>query len=375
MRIACVQSFPIDYCLDFVNAIASVGEVDFLAADRALQGRERFLDPRVSLTRLAWPRHRSLANINLLRQMTQVIRARDVDVVHFLGDDVTWLNLLPYLIGKRPTVITVHDAEPHPGDTESGLMPRFVINRFNVGGTRLIVHGESIRQGLVRRIGRSPDDIDILPHVALRRYAEIGRRDGLQSTPGNGRRNILFFGRIMAYKGLPVLLDAGQILKDELPGLKLVVAGRGPALDDVRPRLADDHVELHDGFIPDVDVAQLFLDTELVVLPYVEASQSGILALAAAFGRPAIVSDVGEIGELVRSTGMGLVVPPRDPEALASAIRRVLSDPVLAKELADASAASAKGQGAMSPDVVASLARACYENAIGAFAPLSQRAG
>ncbi|MGI9419689.1 MAG: glycosyltransferase family 4 protein [Geminicoccaceae bacterium] len=375
MRIACVQSFPIDYCLDYVNAIASVGEVEFLAADRALQDRDRYLDPRVSLTRLSWPRHRSLANINLLRQMTQVIRTRDVDVVHFLGDDVTWLNLLPYLIGRRPTVVTVHDAEPHPGDTESGLMPRFVIDRFNLGGTRLIVHGESIKEGLVRRIGRSSDDIDVLPHVALGRYAELARREALVPAPKAGRRNILFFGRIMAYKGLPILLDAGDALKEEVPGLKLVVAGRGPALDDLRPRLADDHVELHDGFIPDADVAQLFLDTELVVLPYVEASQSGILALAAAFGKPAIVSDVGEIGELVRSTGMGLVVPPKDPDALANAVRRVLSDPAIAKELADASAATAKGRGAMSPDVVASLASRCYENAIGAFAPMSRKAG
>lgn len=375
MRIACVQSFPIDYCLDYVNAIASIGEVEFLAADRALQGRERYLDPRVSLTRLAWPRHRSLANINLLRQMTQVIRARDVDVVHFLGDDVTWLNLLPYLIGKRPTVITVHDAETHPGDTESGVMPGFFIDRFNLGGTRLIVHGESIRKALMRRIGRPSDDIDILPHVTLNRYAEIGRREALKPVSKNGQHKILFFGRIMTYKGLPVLLDATDRLKADMPDLRLVVAGRGPALDDLRPRLTDDHVDLKDGFIPDADVAQLFLDTELVVLPYVEASQSGILALAAAFGKPAIVSDVGEIGELVRSTGMGLVVPPKDPDALADAIRRVLSDPVLAKELSEASAAAATGQGAMSPDLVASLAQGCYEKAIDAFAPLRQRAG
>ncbi|MDH3663582.1 MAG: glycosyltransferase family 4 protein [Alphaproteobacteria bacterium] len=375
MRIACVQSFPIDYCLDYVNAIASIGEVDFLASNRALADRDVYLDPRVRLTRLAWPRHRSLANIGLLRQMTQVIRARDVDLVHFLGDDVTWLNLLPYLIGRRPTVITVHDAEPHPGDTESGMMPRFVINRFNSGATRLIVHGENIRKALVRRIGRSPDDMDVLPHVALMRYAEFAKREALKPTPKEGKRNLLFFGRIMAYKGLPVLLDAGRLVKQSIPELELVVAGRGPALDELRPRLWDDNIVLHDGFVPDRDVAQLFLDTELVVLPYIEASQSGILALAAAFGKPAIVSDVGEIGELVRSSGMGLVVPPNDPQALASAISRVLSDPALAKQLAAASAEAARGQGIMSPEVVAKRAHGCYETAIGNFASLKQRAG
>ena len=375
MRIACVQSFPIDYCLDYVNAIASLGEVSFLAGDRALGDRDRFLDPRVALTRLDWPRHRSLSNINLLRRMTQVIRSRDIDLVHFLGDDVTWLNLLPYLIGRRPTIVTVHDAETHPGDTDSSLLPSFVVDRFNIGGTRLIVHGDRIRQAMVRRIGRSPDDIDILPHVALMRYAELAKREGLRPAPENGKRKILFFGRIMAYKGLPVLLDAGRLSRETIPGLELVVAGRGPALDDLRPRLVGEGVELHDGFIPDRDVARLLLDTELVVLPYIEASQSGILALAAAFGKPAIVSDVGEIGDLVRATGMGLVVPPGDPRALADAIHRVLSDPSLARELAQASAEAARGQGMMSPDVVAELAGRSYEKAIDAFTSSRREAG
>ncbi len=375
MRIACVQSFPIDYCLDYVNAVASIAEVDFLAADRALEGRDAFLDPRINVMRLDWPRHRSLANINLLRKMSAIIRSRDVDLVHFLGDDVTWLNFLPYLIGNRPTIVTVHDAEAHPGDTDSGLLPNFVVDRFNRGGTRLIVHGDRIRRALVRRIGRSPDDIDILPHVALMRYAELAKREGLNPLPKKGGRNILFFGRIMAYKGLPVLLDAARLARETMPGLELVVAGRGPALDDLRPRLVDDGVDLRDGFIPDRDVAQLFLDTELVVLPYVEASQSGILALAAAFGKPAIVSDVGEIGDLVRETGMGLVTPPGDPEALAKAIISVLSNPKLAGELAEASAQTAWPEGKMSPDNVAKLASRSYAKAIDAMSHLSRRAG
>ena len=375
MRIACVQSFPIDYCLDYVNAIAPLGDVDFLASARALDGRETYLDPRIRLTRLDWPRHRSLSNVNLLRQMRHVIRTRDVDLVHFLGDDVTWLNLLPYLIGRRPTVVTVHDAEPHPGDTESGLMPRFVIDRFNLGATRLIVHGETIKRTLLRRIARSRDDIDILPHVALGRYAELAGREMLTPMNNHGKRSILFFGRIMAYKGLHVLLDASERVRHDLQDLKLVIAGRGPALDELMPRLTHDHIQLRDGFIPDRAVAQLFLDTELVVLPYVEASQSGILALAAAFGRPVIVSDVGEIGTLVRSTGMGLIVPPGDPDALAAAIRQVLSNPSLAKKLSDASRAAARERGIMSPASVAKLASECYERAIRYSTPLSKKAG
>jgi glycosyltransferase involved in cell wall biosynthesis len=375
MRIACVQSFPIDYCVDFVNAIAGIGEVEFLVSARALGDKADYVDPRVRVTRLDWPRHRSLTNINLLRQMSQAIRTRDADVVHFLGDDVTWLNLLPYIIGRRPTVVTVHDAAPHPGDTESSLMPHFLINHFNRSGTRLILHGESIKQALIRRIGRSPDVMDIIPHVALMRYAEIAKREGLTPNAADDRRRVLFFGRVMAYKGLPVLLDAAPMVKESVSNLKLVIAGRGPALDDLGPRLNADHIELHDAFIPDREVAQHFLDTELVALPYIEGSQSGILALAGAFGKPVVVSDVGEIGALVRSTGMGLVVPPNDPAALAGAIKRILSDPGLARELGEASALTAKGDGMMSQETVAKLAHASYERAIDAVGRVNRRAG
>jgi glycosyltransferase involved in cell wall biosynthesis len=375
MRIACVQSFPIDYCIDFVNAVAGIGEVDFLVSKRNLGDRGPYIDSRIRTTCLDWPRHRSLANVNLLRQMSNVIRSRDYDVVHFLGDNVTWLNFLPYIIGRRPTVTTVHDAMVHPGDTESGIMPNFVVDRFNRSATRLIVHGERIRQALSQRLSRSPEVIDIIPHIGLLRYAELAKREALKPTSREGRRNVLFFGRIMAYKGLPVLLDAVPTVKEAIPELKLVIAGRGPALNDLRPRLQAEHIEVHDAYIPDQDVAQLFLNTDVVALPYIEASQSGILALAAAFGKPAVVSDVGEIGELVRSTGMGLVVPPHDPKALSDAIQRILSNPDLARELSEASANAVQGNGFMSRNSVADLAHACYERAINAEASVSRRAG
>jgi glycosyltransferase involved in cell wall biosynthesis len=374
MRVACVQSFPIDYCIDFVNAIAPFQEVVFLAADRHITGLEDFVDQRVETISLPWPRHRSLANINLLRRMRQIIRSRDVDLVHFLGDDVSWLNFLPFLIGRRPVTITVHDATPHPGDTESSILPEFAIDQFYQRGTRLIVHGESIRAALAKRSGRSSDIIDIIPHVAMHHYREVARRNKLTASQGGARR-LLFFGRVMAYKGLPHLLKAAALSRNAVPGLELVVAGRGPALEAVRPELGAEHVTLHDRFVPDADVARLFLNTDLVVLPYVEASQSGILAIAAAFGKPVLVTEVGELGEIVRKTGMGLVVPPSDPEALSAAIVRLMNEPGLAHRLSEASARAAVGDGLLSPDHVAACVGRSYDKAVASMTVPARRAG
>ena len=130
---------------------------------------------------------------------------------------------------------------------------------------------------------------------------------------------------------------------------------------------------MHDEFVPDERVAQLFLDTELVVLPYLEASQSGILAMAAAFGKPVVVTDVGELGHVVRATGMGLVVPPSDPEGLSNAIVEILTDNDLSTRLAKASLEAGRS-GALSPDHVAACAGQSYARAAASLAEQARRA-
>ncbi|MEZ5933589.1 MAG: glycosyltransferase family 4 protein [Alphaproteobacteria bacterium] len=367
MKIVCVQTFPVDYCIDYVNAIAALGDVTFLAAERQMAGYEGYVDARVDTVLLPWPRHRSLGNLGLIHRMCREIRSRKADIVHFLGDGVTWLSVMPRLVGNRPVTITVHDARSHPGDTLSLLVPAGLVDLFHRHATRLIVHGESVRMLLAERARRPLDDIDIVPHAALKRYPAIARRHGLARRSPDGRVRLLFFGRVMAYKGLGHLLDALDMLSPDHPEIELVIAGQGPGYREIEARLQAPHVRLHRRFVPDEDAAQLFLDADLVVLPYIEASQSGILAMAAAFGRPVLVTDIGELGETARATGMGLIVPPADGRALADAIRHFLNEPDLRERLS-ANSAAAAATGLLAHDTVARAAHAAYETAIGAHA-------
>lgn len=367
MKIVCVQTFPIDYCIDYVNAIAPLGDVTLLAAERQMAGYEGEVDPRVETVLLPWPRHRSLGNLGLLHRMSRAIRSRQADIVHFLGDGVTWLSVMPRLVGNRPVTITVHDARTHPGDTQSLLMPAGLVDLFHRHATRLIVHGESVRKLVATRAKRPIDDIDIVPHAALMRYPAIARRQNLSRRSPDGKVRLLFFGRVMAYKGLRHLLDAMDLLAPDHPEIELVIAGQGPGYLDVEERLDAPFIRLHRRFVPDEEATQLFLDADLVVLPYIEASQSGILAMAAAFGCPVLVTDVGELGETARATDMGLIVPPADSQALAGAIRRFLHEPDLRKRLSTMSAVAAT-TGLLSHDNVAQAAKAAYEAAIAAQA-------
>ena len=138
---------------------------------------------------------------------------------------------------------------------------------------------------------------------------------------------LLFFGFVRRYKGLKVLLDSMPAVVKELPDVRLVVAGE--CYEDeqeyrsfvARNDLAT-HVVLKLEYIPEQEIADLFSSADVVVQPYISATQSGVAQIAYHFDRSLIVTDVGGLAEIVPHEQAGLVVPPEDPDALAKAIVR-----------------------------------------------------
>lgn len=343
MHILCLQTFPIDYSCDFVNAVATQSRVTFVGSDSDIARVGQDVDPSVGVIPVPWPRHRSIANLGLVRRILGVIRDTKPDLVHFMGDGTIWLNLLPPLMPRLPRVVTVHDVVLHPGDSQSRRVPWLAIQQLRRAASTIVVHGERQRQTAIQSMGRPAEEIQVVPHVVLERYARIAARRGLKRHPGTPP-TVLFFGRLMAYKGLPVLVEAAKAVRLALPGARFVVAGTGPEQAWLRERVGTDPgFELIQRYVDDDETAQLFLDADIVVLPYIEASQSGVLALAAALGRPAVVTDVGDIGAVVQDNAMGLVVPPGSPDALAQALLAIFQDSSLAERLRAGSAAAARG--------------------------------
>jgi len=106
-----------------------------------------------------------------------------------------------------------------------------------------------------------------------------------------------------------------------------VIAGTGERFDRYRKMLADpDRFEIHNRYIPDSEVARLFEEATIVAVPYIEASQSGVVQLAFAFGKPVVATEVGSLPEAVDHGETGLLVRPGDADALATAIVGLLAD-------------------------------------------------
>ncbi len=136
-------------------------------------------------------------------------------------------------------------------------------------------------------------------------------------------KTILYFGYIRHYKGLPFLIEAMSVAG--LKSIRLLVCGefyegREEVLEQIGHLGLRDSITLVDRFIPNEDVPLYFCASDLVVLPYVSATQSGIVQVAYHYNKPVIITRVGGLPEVVLDGRTGYVVPPRDAEALATAI-------------------------------------------------------
>jgi len=148
------------------------------------------------------------------------------------------------------------------------------------------------------------------------------------SPAGSGRRgdvpHLLFFGNVRPYKGLDVFLRALALVRGEMK-VEATVAGEfyvdaSPYRTMVRQLGLEQAIRWQDHYIPNEEVPGLFEAADLVVLPYIEATQSGVVPLAYRFGVPVIASNVGGLSEVVHDGRTGYLVPPGQPQALAERI-------------------------------------------------------
>jgi glycosyltransferase involved in cell wall biosynthesis len=316
-----------DYTISFANGLARHVPVILGVPARRYASFASCFHPGVDLRLLDWPRHSSPKNPAFLMSLTRLVRREQPSIVHLLSNNTIWLNFAAPLWRPIPLLTTVHDVRVHPGDHETRVLPDWATTMIARQSDGVVVHGEGLRTLAVDRFRKPAERVHVLAHPSIQRYTELAANEGLRPAV-NRPFTMLLFGRIMAYKGLTTLLRAEKALGDRVPDLRVVIAGRGDDPMMFRDEMGDPaRYEVHHGYVEDRKTAQLFLDCDAVVLPYSEASQSGVLNLAAAFGKPVIVTDVGELRATVEPNGLGLVVPPDDPAALADAIASLATGP------------------------------------------------
>jgi glycosyltransferase involved in cell wall biosynthesis len=249
--------------------------------------------------------------------------ARGADVVHFQWLPVQWVDwaLLPR---GRPVVLTAHDvftreALPgqHAGQRRAYSRVDAIVVHSSHGASRLDAWGSKVH---------------VIPHGAFAPAVAGALPDGLVK---GEVPVVLFFGLIRPYKGLSVLLDAWR----GVAGAELWVVGK-PRYDvsELRSR-SPSSVRWVERFVSEEEASAVFRAADVVVLPYLEIDQSGVLFSAMGHGKPMILSSVGGFPEVAEAVH----VPPGDPNALRSALTALLADPARRAELSAAALRAAEG--------------------------------
>ena len=217
-----------------------------------------------------------------------------------------------------PYAVVVHDADLHPGDRHRLQM---VLQRRLVAGAAAVVAlsrhvgDRLVAQGLV-----PPARLVLAEHPPLA-YAPAAPPPRAHG----GRLRLLFFGRLLPYKGLDLLADAMATLGAH-PDFELRVVGNGPDSPELARLRALPGIAVENRWVPEEEIGALLAWADALVLPYREASQSGVAAVALAAGRYVIATTVGGIAEQLHNAPLARLVPP-DAASLADAILALAASP------------------------------------------------
>ncbi|MBN1780441.1 glycosyltransferase [bacterium] len=166
-----------------------------------------------------------------------------------------------------------------------------------------------------------------VPHPVYRIFPpSLKKKDARKCLSIREKSVILYFGLIRAYKGLRTLILAlPEISKDR--DVRCLICGefyegQAETLQLIHDLGLDDIVSVYDRFIPNEEVNVYFSAADLVVLPYVTATQSGVVQVAFHYDRPVLVTDVGGLPEQVVHGRTGYVVPPQSPDAISETVQR-----------------------------------------------------
>lgn len=321
MRLAFFASNFLDYSLEFASELGLSHDVLLLVDGRRLQKEagDALIVKAAKRTRLVpfrqhtgplWPKTTATVIAKLAAFRPDTIIAHE-DWRPYVGMTVRLAAKIARL------VLIVHDPVPHIGrDGENARRNAWQVDGFRAIASHLLVHGERCAATL-KSVLKVQRPITSIPHGPILRPRNV------EPPPGTGR--LLMYGRMEAYKGLPILLQACRILDAQSCDYHLTLAGMGPELSALQQDFrALRSCTVRNDFISREDSIQLFRECDFALAPYTGASQSGVIAAAFANGRPVIASDVGGLPDVVQDRRNGFLVPAGNPQALADAIHEGL---------------------------------------------------
>lgn len=267
------------------------------------------------------------------RERKQLIHFQTIHLIELL------LVVLFKITGFK-IVYTIHNVLP--SHKKLNLLQRIFYSFLYACCDFLIIHSEVSRQDAIKLYRISPKKIVVIPHGDYKFFIPEKQLSKIEAKEKLGipeqRNTILFFGAIRSNKGLHDLLDAIPTIKNKISNVLLIIAGE-PLQDYFKYQKHIQSLGITDAifesleYIPIEEVSTYFYASDIVILPYHEISQSGVLHLAYAFGKPVIASNIGGFQEVVEDGKNGFLIPPHNPELISEKVIKILNNDDLAEKM------------------------------------------
>ena len=225
---------------------------------------------------------------------------------------------------KYKKLFICHNVFPHERFPMDRLLTRNVLRQ----GNRYIVQSTMDAEDLKTIIKNPIYRQTVHPTYNAFRIQNLSKEDARNELQIRKEEKVLlFFGFIREYKGLKYLIEAMYSVTKQLEDVRLLIVGDFANAEEkkeyqemIQKRKVEQYVDIYDGYIPDQEVEKFFASCDLVVLPYISATQSGIVQIAYGFDKPVIVTNVGGLPDVVENGKTGYVVETNNTEKLSDAI-------------------------------------------------------
>ncbi|MFC2105533.1 glycosyltransferase family 4 protein [Candidatus Bipolaricaulota bacterium] len=345
------------YSLEVAKALAQKAEI-LTVISRQAWNLDAWRETNLRLVMIptyhsVWGLVPSTLNLRKHIALRKQIQRFDPDVLYYPMLHL-WTPLINWLLPAVPKIATIHDPVLHQGERSPviGMLQRSAVSQ----ATRIVILSQAFVKTMERQ-GVPRERIDVIPHGEFSYYS--GGSNSLNSE--RHPPTLLFFGRISKYKGLEVLLSAFPLVKKQVPEARLLVVGNGD-LGPYEKQLTElRDVDVVNRWVKDDEVAAYFRQADLLVVPYTDASQSGVIPIAYTFRVPVVATRVGGIPEQVEDGKTGLLVTSGNASQLAEASVRLLTDSAWAAKLGQAGYEKAMQEWSwehVSDQVLASLGKA-----------------
>jgi glycosyltransferase involved in cell wall biosynthesis len=289
---------------------------------------EPYLEGTASANFLVYAHKRSFsfATVMVGMKVGRFIMGLNPDVIHFESFSQRSLGMIPFIFSLNKIFFTVHDPLPHSGESNwRTSLAKFLYMRLAKG---YFFYSEFALQQFKNYYKKVDDPKHVLSLFPYHFYKSF------KPSEEKKREFILFFGRLSPYKGVDILLKAMPSFLKKHPQEKLLIAGKtvnGYTINMEAVAELKCQITVVDKYLSNQELVSLISRAKVIVCPYKDATQSGVLMTAFALNTPVIATNVGAFSEYISNNLNGMLFPLNDWNALSEKLSEVVQGKLFEK--------------------------------------------